>query len=254
MFALTLKTSLLETWTKRGSFLTQVTFMIVNDLVFVAFWFLFFNRVGEVRGWDAGRTLTLLAILATVTGIALGLCANARHLGEIISSNQLDAVLPLPVDPLAYLLARRIDTALLGDLLFGPVLFLVFGEPTLLRTAIYLLVSLCGAAVLISFLLALGSLTFFLGGRGEQTELGFQAILILSAYPIDLFTGLTKVIMFTAVPAAFVSGLPARLVDDFSGTQAALLLTVTVAFVLGARALFRAGLHRYRSGASWSRA
>jgi ABC-2 type transport system permease protein len=162
--------------------------------------------------------------------------------------------LPLPVDPLAYLLVRRIDTALLGDLVFGPALFLIFGEPTWERTTIYVLVSLCGAAVLISFLLMLGSLTFFMGGRGEQVELGFQAILILSAYPIDLFTGLTKVIMFTAVPAAFITGVPTRLVDDFSWSQAALLLTVTAASMLGARALFRAGLQRYRSGASWSRA
>jgi ABC-2 type transport system permease protein len=254
MFALTLKTALLEAWTKRASFFTQVTFMIVNDLVFVAFWFLFFNRVGEVRGWDAAQTLTLLAILATVTGIALGLCANARHLGEIISSNELDSVLPLPADPLSYLLVRRIDTALLGDLLFGPVLFFVFGEPTMPRTAVYVLTSLCGAAVLVSFLVGLGSLTFFIGGRGEQTELGFQAILILSAYPIDLFTGLTKVIMFTAVPAAFVSGVPARLVDEFSWNQAALLLAVSAASMFGARILFRAGLQRYRSGASWSRA
>ena len=254
MFVLTLKTALLEAWTTRASFFTQVTLMIVNDLVFVAFWFLFFNHVGEVRGWDAARTLTLLAILATVTGLALGLCANARHLGEIISSNELDAVLPLPVDPLAYLLARRIDTALLGDLIFGPVLFFVFGDPTMLRTAIYVLVSLCGAAVLISFLVALGSLTFFMGGRGEQTELGFQAILILSAYPIDLFTGLTKVIMFTAVPAAFISGVPTRVVNDFSWSQMALLLTVAGAAVVGARVLFGAGLYRYRSGASWSRA
>ena len=196
----------------------------------------------------------MLAILATVTGIALGLCANARHLGEIISSNELDAVLPLPVDPLAYLLARRIDIALLKNLIFGPMLFFFFGEPTLERTAIYVFVSLCGAAVLVSFLLALGSLTFYMGGRGEQTELGFQAILILSAYPIDLFTGLTKVIMFTVVPAAFVSGVPTRLVDDFSWSQAALLLMVTGASILGVRALFRAGLNRYRSGASWSRA
>ena len=143
MFALTLKTALLEAWTARASFFTQVTFMIVNDLVFVAFWFLFFNRVGEVRGWDAARTLTLLAILATVTGIALGLCANARHLGEIISSNELDAVLPLPVDPLAYLLVRRIDTALLGDLVFGPALFLIFGEPTWERTPLSTYSSRC---------------------------------------------------------------------------------------------------------------
>jgi ABC-2 type transport system permease protein len=250
----TLETALLEAWANRSSFYTQVTFMIVNDLVFVAFWLLFYGRVGEVRGWDASRTLVLMAILATVTGIALGLCANARRMGEIISAGELDAVLPLPVDPLGYLLVRRIETALLGDLLFGPVLFFFFGRPTIERTAVFVFVSLCGAAVLVSFLLALGSLTFFLGGRGEQTELGFQAILILSAYPIDLFTGIIKIVMFTAVPAAFVSGLPARLVDDFSWGSAAVLLVVTAVFVLGARALFSIGLRGYRSGASWSRA
>jgi ABC-2 type transport system permease protein len=249
----TLRTALLEAWTNRSSFYTQVAFMIVNDLVFVAFWLLFYSRVGEVRGWDAPRTLVLMAILATVTGIALGLCSNARRLGEVISSGELDAVLPLPVDPLAYLLVRRIDTALLGDLLFGPALFFIFGHPTLDRSAVYILVSLCGAAVLVSFLLSLGSMTFFLGGQGEQTELGFQAVLILSAYPIDLFSGLTRIVMFTAVPAAFVTGLPARLVDDFSWQTASILLTVTSAFVLGARALFGIGLRGYRSGASWSR-
>ncbi len=43
--------------------------------------------------------------------------------------------------------------------------------------------------MLVGFLVALGSLTLFAGGRGEQADLGFQAILIFASYPIDVFGG-----------------------------------------------------------------
>jgi hypothetical protein len=47
-------------------------------------------------------------------------------------------------------------------------------------------------------------LTLFVGGRGEQADLGFNAILIFASYPLDLFGGArTKMLLFTAVPAAF---------------------------------------------------
>jgi ABC-2 type transport system permease protein len=228
--------------------------MIVNDFAFVAFWFLFFHRVGSIRGWDAHRVMVLFAILATVTGTALGLLSNARRIGEIVGDGRLDAVLALPVDPLAYLLVRTVDTALLGDLAFGPLLFLLFGRPTVERGAIFLLASACGVVVFVAFMIIVGSLTFFAGGRGEQAELGFQAILILASYPIDIFGGATKLLLFTAIPAAFVSGLPASLVDSFSWVTAGSLVLVAVLFAGLARMTFVAGLRRYRSGALWTRA
>lgn len=252
--ASTMRAAFAEAWAKRSSFWFQVAVMVANDLFFVAFWFLFFNEVGSVRGWDVDRTLLLLAILATVTGAGMGLFPNARRLGEMISDGRIDAALALPADPLTYLLERSVDAALLGDLIFGPALFLALGDVTPERVALYLLASLVGTVVFVSFLVLLGSVTFFAGGRGEHAELGFQAILMLSSYPIDIFGGATRLLLFTAVPAAFVTGLPTRLVDDFSIGLAATMLAVAAAFAAAAYGAFSAGLRRYRSGSVWTAA
>lgn len=254
MYAATMRAAFAEAWAKRSSFWFQVVVMIANDLFFVAFWFLFFNEVESVRGWDVDRTLLLLSILATVTGAVMGLFPNSRRLGEMISDGRIDAALALPADPLGYLLTRSVDAALLGDLIFGPALFLALGDVTPERLALYVAGSVAGTVVFMSFLVLMGSITFFAGGRGEHGEVGFQAILMLSSYPIDIFGGAVRLLLFTAVPAAFVSGLPTRLVDDFSVGLAAMMLAVSVAFAAAAYAAFSAGLRRYRSGAVWTQA
>jgi ABC-2 type transport system permease protein len=142
----------------------------------------------------------------------------------------------------------------MGDLLFGPVLFLAAGRPTPERAALFVVGSLCGAAVLVGFLVAAGALTFFVGGRGAQADLGFQAVLILASYPLDVFGGATKLLLFTAVPAAFITGLPVRLVDRFDLATAGALVGAAVLALALAAALFGAGLRRYSSGALFVRA
>ena len=250
----TFRTALLEAWTNRKSFWFQVSIMIANDAAWVIFWMLFFHRVGTVRGWNSHQVLLLFAIITTVAGLSLGLLANSRKLGELVADGQIDAALTLPVDPLAYLLVRRIDTAMVGDLFFGPFLFVLAGTPTPERALIYILGSICGACVLVGFLVAMGALTMFIGGRGEQADLGFQAILILASYPLDVFGGLTKVILYTAIPAAFVSGLPTRLIEEFHPLDALVVVGAAAFFVLLAVVTFRAGVKRYTSGALWTRA
>lgn len=249
----TMRTAFAEAWAKRSSFWFQVGVMIANDLFFVAFWFLFFTEVESVRGWDVDRTLLLLAILATVSGLALGLFPNARWLGTMISDGRLDAALALPSHPLTYLLGRSVDPSLLGDLVFGPLLFVALGDLSPERVALFVLGSIAGAAVFVSFLVLLASATFFAGGR-DHAELGFQAILMLSSYPPDIFAGTTKLLLYTAVPAAFVSGVPTRLVDEFSAGLAGTLVAVAAAFAGAAYVAFSAGLKRYRSGSVWTAA
>ena len=250
----TMRRAFAEAWAKRSSFWFQVGVMVANDLFFVAFWFLFFNEVESVRGWDVERTLLLLAMLATVSGVALGLFPNARRLGQMVSDGGIDAALALPADPLTYLLGRSVDPSLLGDLVFGPLLFVALGDLSPERVALFLLGSAVGSVVFVSFLVLLAASTFFTGGRDDHTELGFQAMLMLSSYPPDIFAGATKLLLFTAVPAAFVSGLPTRLVTDFSPALAAIMLAVAAAFALAAYAAFTAGLKRYRSGSVWTQA
>jgi ABC-2 type transport system permease protein len=161
-------------------------------------------------------------------------------------------VLALPVPPLAHLLLRRIEAVNVGDLLFGLVLFVATGSPTPGRTTAFVFGVACAATLMTAFLVLTGSLAFFVG-RNEGGELGFHAMLLLGSYPVDLFAGVAKVVLYTVVPAAFVSTVPARLVTDFDVAQPARLVAVAVTFASMAWATFTLGLRRYASGSVWTR-
>jgi ABC-2 type transport system permease protein len=249
----TLRSAVAEAVANRASFTSKMTVMIVNDVVWIMFWVLFFRGVGEIQGWDGRRVLLLLAVITSASGITLGLLANARRIGTMAVDGGYDAVLTLPVPPLTYVLLRRVEPINLGDLAFGLGLFAVVGEPTVARTAVFVGVVLASATLMTGFLVLTGSLAFFLG-RSEGSELGFHAILLLGSYPVDVFAGVAKVVLYTVVPAAFVSSVPARLIDDFDLGLAAWLVGVAGGFALAGWSAFTLGLRRYTSGSVWTRA
>jgi ABC-2 type transport system permease protein len=249
--AATARGAFAEAWANRAGFWSQITAMAVNDIAWVGFWALFFDRVGTVRGWDRDRVLLLLAVLTTSAGFVLGLLGNARRIGQVAAAGELDAALALPVPTLPYLLVRRVEPVHLGDLVFGVVLFAAAGHPSPARTATYLLGVAASVLLLTGFLVAIGSTAFF-AGRGDAGELGFHAVLLFASYPIDVFTGGAKVFLYTVVPAAFVAAVPAKLVDSFDRSLAVVAVGVAVAFAALGWALFERGLRRYTSGSMWT--
>lgn len=249
----TVRTAMAEVAANPRDLVSKVVVMGVNDVVWIAFWVLFFRSVDRVGGWDGELILLLLAVITTTAGITLGFLSNARRIGAMAVDGDLDAVLTLPVPPLAYVLLRRIDATNVGDVAFGVTLFAFTGSPTVGRSAVFVGVVLAATTVLTSFLVLTGSLAFFLG-RNEGSELGFHAMLLLGSYPTDVFAGVAKVVLFTVVPAAFISTVPARLVDDFDLGSALWLAGMAAGLALAAWTAFTLGLRRYTSGSLWSRA
>lgn len=248
----TLRNAVAEARANRAALVSQVAIMVVNDIVWVVFWILFFRRVGTVRGWDGDRIVLLLAVLTSAGGIALGVLANARRVGNMAVDGDLDGVLALPVPPLAHLLVRRVEAINIGDLVFGIVLFASTGSHTVARTAVFVGAVIAVATLLTGFLVLTGSLAFFIG-RNEGGELGFHSMLLLGAYPVDVFAGAVKVVLYTVVPAAFVSSVPARLIEDFDLVGALGLAGVAGFFAFAGWATFTLGLRRYTSGSVWTR-
>jgi ABC-2 type transport system permease protein len=242
-----------ETFANRAGFWTQVATMIVNNIVWVIFWALFFRRVGRLRGWSTSEMMLLLSALCISAGFVLGFLANARSIGRMIADGELDAALALPTRPLLYLLVRRVNPINIGDIIFGVVLFAVAGHPTPERVAVFAFTVVVAAVVLAGFLVSAGSLAFF-AGRDDAGELGFHTMLLFGAYPVDIFGGSARLMLHTVIPAAFVAAVPAKLVAHFDVGVAAGFVGAAIAFATLAIALFQLGLRRYTSGAVWTRA
>lgn len=238
-------------WANRSSFWAQASVMVVNDLMWVVFWVVFFERIGEVRGWDLRDVLVLQAVLTAAGGVTLGLFNNSRHLGRLIAEGGLDEALVLPIPTLAYLLVRRIEPVNVGDLAFGIGMFAIMGEPTPARTAAFVVAVIIATVSLTSFLVLSGSLAF-LGGRSDASELGFHSMLLFASYPVDVFSGAMKVLLFTLIPAGFVTGVPSRFVRDLDIELALAAGGVAVLLATLAVVSFRIGLRRYTSGALWA--
>lgn len=248
----TVRAAFTDAAAKRTSFWSQVMTMVVNDIAWVAFWVLFFHRVGSIRGWDASRVLLLFSMLTTSAGLVLGVFSNCRRIPTLVGDGALDEILSLPVAPLPHLLVRRLDAINLGDVVFGVILFAAVGHPTPARVALFVACSAAGALVFTGFLVATGSLVFFTGG-GDGADLSLHAIILLASYPAEIFTGATKALLYTAVPAAFVAAVPSRLVDHFGWSQALALGGASSFFAVAGWTMFHLGLRRYTSGSAWAR-
>lgn len=246
----TWRTAWLAAVANRRGFVTQITIMIVNDIVWVLFWVLVFSRVEEIRGWRLDDVIVLFAILTTSAGVVLGALHNARQVADYILSGKLDALLSLPGATLPHLLLRRVETLFIGDAIFGVLLFVVFGDPTPTRFVVFAFGVACAVVVQVGFLVATGSSAFFIR-QHEPGEMGLHGILLFSSYPIDVFSGVTKLLLYVVVPAGFVSSVPARLVDDFDLRWAGATIAVAAAVALVGHQIFRLGLRRYTSGSGW---
>lgn len=232
----------------RASFITQVFGMILNDAVWLAFWWLFFNRFPTLRGWSFRDMVMLWAILAAGFGVTTGLFGNAMRLAGIIMRGELDHFLILPKNVLLHVLVSRSSVSAWGDLLFGLVIMWLAGPVSLLQLALFLYGLVLVAAVFLAFSVICGSLAFFLGNAEGLSGQLINALLTFAGYPTAIFKGAAKLILFSVIPAGVISSIPVRLIRVFDPLFLLAGTAFAAVLVVGAVVLFYLGLRRYESG------
>lgn len=232
----------------RGAFLTQALAMFINNSFWLAFWTLFFTRFPALRGWTVNDVITLWALAASGFGIAHTLCWNALLLPQIIARGQLDVWMLYPRRLLPHLLLGKMSATAVGDALFGYVVYIGFVRPDLEHLLLFVFLTFAVGLVYMGFNVIAGSMGFFVGNAESLAEQWFFSMITFSTYPSSLFDGWVRVLLYTAIPAFFVSELPIQALRDMSLWHAALTLAGALA-ILGVSVLvFYIGLRRYESG------
>jgi len=232
----------------RAAFVSQVAAMFLNDAVWVVFWVLFFTRFPVLRGWTVEDVITVWALAAAGFGLANAIWGNAMPLPGLIAQGQLDVWMLYPREVLSHLLLGRMSVTSWGDALFGYVVYIAFVRPDAAHLALFVALTLSVALLFIGFSVLSGSLSFFLGHGGDLADQWRNAMIAFSTYPAVLFDGAVKVLLYTLIPAGFVTYVPIVALQRLSLADAALALAGSVAVLAAGVAVFYLGLRRYESG------
>lgn len=240
--------NLMSAMAYRGAFLLQVFGMVLNDVMLLFFWWVLFNRLPTLQGWDLSGVMTIYGVVAFGFGLANVVCGNSFRVAQAITGGELDYYLALPADPLVHLLVSRMSISAWGDILFGLVVFLIAGPVRWDGVLLFLLVGLLAGLIMVAFGTLVGSLAFWVGNADNLAMQAINALITFGLYPIEIFPGVVRVLLYTLIPAAFVGSMPASLLSDFDWGRLAVLVAFTAGIVLAARGVFAWGLRRYESG------
>ncbi len=232
----------------RGAFIAQAAAMFLNNGAWLAYWTLFFTTFPVIRGWTVSDVITLWAITTAGFGLAHTFCGNAHVLATIISRGKLDAWLLYPRALLPHLVLGRMSATAIGDAIFGYFIYIVLIRPDWPHFLLFTELTLSVAILFLGFSIGAGSLAFFLGNAEILYEQMFFSMVTFSTYPFALFDGWVRVVLYTVIPAAFVSHFPVEALRHLSLADAGFALLGSIAVLFVGVSVFYVGLKRYESG------
>jgi ABC-2 type transport system permease protein len=233
----------------RGAFYSQVAAMFINDGVWVVFWVFFFTRFPVLHGWSLKDVMSLWAVTTSGYGLAYGLMGNAhRRLAPAIAQGELDLWLLHPRAVLPHLLLGSTIPSAWGDAAFGYVVYFGFVRPDGRHALTFVFLSFVVAVVFVGLGTMTGSLSFYLGNASTLSDQWRDISITFATYPPSLFEGKVKLLLFTVIPAGFISYLPVAALRSMSMMDLFIAFAGSLVVLTAGAGMFYHGLRRYESG------
>ena len=233
----------------RVSFIVQVFGMVINNASFVIFWGVLFSAVGgNIAGYTMRDVMFLWAVASSAFGLAYVLFYNVSRISQLIITGELDTYLLQPVPVLANILGASTQVSAWGDFVYGWILLFIFWGFDLHALFIFIPAVIIGAVVFTGLQIFVHTLTFYLGNAQMLAGSAFEFMINFSIYPEGIFDGFVKVLMYSVLPAAFVTQIPLKLVTDFSLGTLAVWVAGALLYSVITCVFFHRGLKRYESG------
>jgi ABC-2 type transport system permease protein len=243
-----LATNLKATLAERGAFAIQALFMVLNNVVFFVFWWVLLRRVPDVRGWQLGDMEVLFGITAASFGLVVAVSGGVRDLGQCIEEGTLDTILTQPKPALLYVVGMRSRASGFGDVISGIGFLAVSGHLGWANAPLVALVIVAASGTFLGAGIIFFSLPFWLSRTETLSRQLWELLVTFSIYPEPLFGGALRLMLFTVLPAGFISYLPTHIVRAPSFAGVAMLLAGSGTYLAVAIWLFGRGLRRYASG------
>lgn len=215
-------------------------------------------RFDDVRGWTLFEVGYLYGIASASLSLYRLLAPEIHEFERYMVEGEFDSLLIRPVSPLTLLLTRNLELSRIGGVLqgwaiLGISLYGLSDTAHWLPALLYLPIAFA-SGLGISF--ALGLITATLAFWTQRIK-DFQAFTLYAPnsaanYPMSVYPGWLRWILFTVLPVAFIAYVPALALLDKGGSWHLLWISPLVAatFVWLSLRFWQFGIRHYHSTGS----
>lgn len=243
---LSVKYNIMREMLNKTTFLTNISFMVLNNAAFLIQWKILFGLKGDIGGYTMRQVMLLWALSASSYGLAHLLFARVFSLPDLIINGKLDSYLVQPKNVLLGVMTSATSTSAIGDLLYGLIILFVFcfSPKNLL---LFLLFTVTGGTILTAYALLLGSMSFWFVKADLVSNHMVSSMINFSTYPDGIFKGAVKFILYLIIPTGMAVFQPVHLMMDFHAGWLLAILGYTILLSAAATFTFYRGLKRYSS-------
>jgi len=245
-----MKCNLLSAIEYRKSFFIQAFLMMINNLFFMLFWFVVFDiNQGEINGITMQDILYLWSFSTIAYGVANFVFGGSKNLGKYILEGTFDTFLVQPKNIVLNVATSASDFTAFGDALYGLIVcgFAVQGD-----IGKYLIVVILSVFVSVFYICTntmIKLLTVWLGDTENISHVYFYTLLVtFSNYPEAIYSGFIKFLIYTIIPAGYITFVPIHFMQDFKMIHLLLLLLAAVIYIGLTAVMTKLALKKYESG------
>lgn len=236
----------------RFNFFLQILFMILNNGVYIVFWFIFFSHFRSINGWDMSKMLLLFAVVTTGYGLSMFFFGNTTRIAEVITTGRLDRYLVLPKNPLLHVISARMSVRAIGDFVFGVLIFLFSSDLSLRTLLIWLACALNTALILTCFFTLSGLIAFWVGRADVLQQQAANGVVTFGLYPQTIYQGPAKWILFSVIPAGMIGYFPVQAILSPDWINLGIPLAFALFLMVVTIGVFYRGLRHYTSASTFT--
>lgn len=247
-FCASIKTSIRSSIALRESFFLQSLFMLISNIVFFSFWWIYFSNFSSIKGWTLDDMACLYGIVTAAYGLFSVFFGGCRYLARIIFEGHLDALLVKPKNILLQIMSSKSVSSGWGDIVSSLFFFTNCNFLHLPEFGLIILFTITACMVITSFSIIMGSLAFWVDDCHMISKQIFEFLLTFSNYPKSIYIGTIKFLLLTVIPSGFIGFLPIETIRNFSVPGLLAIVAFTIFYLAIAVFIFYKSLKRYTSG------
>ncbi len=220
--------------------------MVLNNGFVLLMWFLFFAGFRSVRGWQLADMALQIGLIAVSFGAAGVFAGGYRDMAALILRGDLDPWLTQPRAVLPRLLAQESAAPGWGDIVVGAGLLVFSASLRWTDLPALMFVQAGGFIVFLATGILFASLAFWVRGARSFARDLVEFLLTFGTWPGSIWSGATKVVVYTIVPAGFVVVLPVRFLRTPTMAEGLAVAAAALAYAGLALLVFRCGVRRYQ--------